>query len=105
MDKNKKLPDKNIYFECVKFNYILLLEDNSKSIQDCINYSRKNFKSFINKKNYNKEISKLMFKLLYKKNDINNEENKEEKESKNKRWDEIKKLFTDTFFEHKKIIY
>ena len=99
MDKNKKLPDKNIYFECVKFNYILLLEDNSKSIQDCINYSRKNFKSFINKKNYNKEISKLMFKLLYKKNDINNEENKEEKESKNKRWEEIKKLFTDTFFE------
>ena len=99
MDNNKKLPDKNIYFECVKFNYILLLEDNSKSIQDCINYCRKNFKSFIKQKNYTKEISKLMVKLLFKKNDNNNEKNNQDKEYITKKWDEIKKLFTETFFE------
>ena len=28
--------EKNIYFECVKYNYILYLEDNSKSVKDCI---------------------------------------------------------------------
>ena len=100
---NEKLPDKNIYFECVKFNYILFLEDDTKSIKDCINYSREHFKPFINNKNYSKEISKLMFKLLYKKSEINtniieNKENKENKASNEKSWEELKNLFTETFF-------
>ena len=104
VNKDKeKLPDKNIYFECVKFNYILFLEDDTKSIKDCINYSREHFKPFINNKNYSKEISKLMFKLLYKKSEINtniieNKENKENKASNEKSWEELKNLFTETFF-------
>ena len=64
IEKNKKSKEKNLYFECVKYNYILYLQDETKSILDCINYSRKYFKPFIFDKNYINEISKLMVKLL-----------------------------------------
>ena len=98
---NKKITEKNIYFECVKFNFILNLEDTTKSIQDCVIYSREHFKPFINNKIYINEISKLMFKLLYKKKDLdtNNIQNKDDKDNNENRWEEIKNLFTETFFE------
>ena len=98
---NKKITEKNIYFECVKFNFILNLEDTTKSIQDCVIYSREHFKPFINNKIYINEISKLMFKLLYKKKDFdtNNIQNKDDKDNNENRWEEIKNLFTETFFE------
>ena len=95
---NGKLSDKNIYFECVKFNFILYLEDTDKSIQECIIYSREHFKPFINDKSYSKEISKLMFKLLYKKNE-HNTNIIQNKDNIDNRWEEIKNLFTETFFE------
>ena len=55
-NKDKKIKIKNIYFECVKFNFILYLEDASKSIPECIDYSRKHFKPFINNQNCINEI-------------------------------------------------
>lgn len=100
-DKDNKKSEKNIYFECVKYNYLLYLEDNSKSISDCISYSRKYFKPFISNKNCTNEISKLMLKLLFKKTDniiINNEINiKETNENNQDRWKEIQNLFIETF--------
>ena len=98
-DKDKKIKEKNIYFECVKYNFILYLEDESKSIPECIDYSRKHFKPFINNQNCTNEISKLMLKLLYKKTENNNNNKIEKKdENDNNRWDKIKNLFIDTFF-------
>ena len=101
-DKENKQKEKNIYFECVKYNFMLYLEDTNKSIPECIDYSRKYFKPFINNQNCIKEISKLMLKLLYKKTDNNTTsktENKEGNDNNNKNgWDEIKNLFIDTFF-------
>ena len=99
-DIDKKIKEENIFFECVKYNFILYLEDTSKSISDCINYSRKHFKPFIGYKNCNKEISKLMLKLLYKKTDksINSETEIKNENDNNKRWDKIQNLFIDTFF-------
>ena len=97
---NKKLPEKNLYFECVKFNYMLYLEDPSKTIQDCIKYSREHFKPFITNKKYSNEISKLMLKLLYKpKDDENNINQNIEKEDNNNenQWEIIKNLFMDLF--------
>ena len=82
--------EKNIYFECVKYNYILYLEDNSKSVKDCVEFSRKHFKPFISNKNCKKEISKLMLKTLDRKN-VNLNEKKEDE------WELLKDLFIDTF--------
>ena len=98
-NKDKKIKIKNIYFECVKFNFILYLEDASKSIPECIDYSRKHFKPFINNQNCINEISKLMLKLLYKKTENNNIKiEKKDENDNNNRWDKIKSLFIDTFF-------
>ena len=98
---NKKLPEKNLYFECVKFNYMLYLEDPSKTIKDCIKYSREHFKPFISKKKYSNEISKLMLKLLYKpkddENNINQNIEKEENNNNENQWEVIKNLFMDLF--------
>ena len=97
--------EKNIYFECVKYNYILYLEDNSKSVKDCVEFSRKHFKPFISNKNCLKEISELMSRLLFTKSkkEIKGEnselklENKYNKIDIEKGWDYIKNLFIDTF--------
>ena len=97
--------NKDIYFECVKYNYILLLEDETKTVEDCVDYTRKHFKPFITDKNYIKEISKLMTKLLFRKTDKEKSEiNTESKiEEKNKRegnkegLEFIKNLFIETF--------
>ena len=103
-EENEK-ENKNIYFECVKYNYILLLEDSTKTAQDCIEFSRKHFKPFISNKNCLNEISKLMSRLLFR-NDKNEEkaknseikiENKFNKIDIEKGWDFIKNLFIDTF--------
>ena len=98
---NKKLPEKNLYFECVKFNYMLYIEDPSKTIQDCIKYSREHFKPFITNKKYSNEISKLMLKLLYKpkddENNINQNIEKEENNNNENQWEVIKNLFMDLF--------
>jgi hypothetical protein len=104
-EENKK-ENKNIYFECVKYNYILLLEDSTKSVQDCVEFSRKHFKPFISNKNCLNEISKLMSRLLFRnnkkeeENEKNSEikiENKYNKIDLEKGWDYIKNLFIDTF--------
>ena len=104
--KDKSIEEnKDIYFECVKYNYILLLEDETKSMEDCVEYTRKHFKPFINNKNYLKEISKLMTKLLFRKTSkdksvIITESRIEEKNNKmeNKEGLEfIKNLFIETF--------
>jgi hypothetical protein len=107
IEKNKKSKEKNLYFECVKYNYILYLQDETKSILDCINYSRKYFKPFIFDKNYINEISKLMVKLLYRKADSNNININTEKKDyifdNENQLEEIKNLFIDKFlkFNHK----
>ena len=104
-EENEK-ENKNIYFECVKYNYILLLEDSTKTVQDCVEFSRKHFKPFISNKNCLNEISKLMSRLLFK--NIKKEENEKNSEIKiennkyskidlEKGWDFIKNLFIDTF--------
>jgi hypothetical protein len=97
--------NKDIYFECVKYNYILLLEDETKTVEDCVEYTRKHFKPFMSNKYYLKQISKLMTKLMFKKTNKekseiiteskiedknNNIENKE-------RLEFIKNLFIETF--------
>ena len=97
--------DKNIYFECVKYNYILLIEDNTKSVQECVEFSRKHFKPFISNKVCLDEISKLMSRLLFRKakkdENVKNTEikisNKCEKIDLEKGWDFIKNLFIETF--------
>ena len=97
--------DKNIYFECVKHNYILLIEDNTKSVQECVEFSRKHFKPFISNKVCLDEISKLMSRLLFRKakkdENVKNSEikipNKCEKIDLEKGWDYIKNLFIETF--------
>ena len=104
--EEKEKIEKNIYFECVKYNYILYLEDKSKTVQDCVEFSRNHFKPFIKNKICLNEISKLMSRLLYKK--LTKEEiekNHEKIENKyngmdiEKGWDYIKELFIDTFLE------
>ena len=93
-----KILDKNLYFECVKFNYNLILEDPSKTIQDCINYSREHFKPFIANKKYSNEISKLMFKLLFKnKDNENNIETKNECNTEEDQWEIVKNLFIEIY--------
>ena len=93
-----KILDKNLYFECVKFNYNLILEDPSKTIQDCINYSREHFKPFIANKKYSNEISKLMFKLLFKnKDNENNIETKNECNTEEDKWEIVKNLFIEIY--------
>ena len=93
-----KILDKNLYFECVKFNYNLILEDPSKTIQDCINYSREHFKPFITNKKYSNEISKLMFKLLFKnKDNENNIETKNECNTEEDQWEIVKNLFIEIY--------
>ena len=100
--------EKNIYFECVKYNYILYLEDESKTVQECVEFSRKHFKPFIDNKECLKEISQLMSRLLFRKakkeedekKEKNSElkiENKYNKIDIEKGWDFIKNLFIDTF--------
>ena len=104
-EKENEGVGKNIYFECVKYNYLLYVEDNSKSIQDCVEFSRKHFKPFISNKNCLKEISQLMSRLLYKKIKKDEKEIKTEVKIENKYneidiekgWDYIKNLFIDTF--------
>ena len=101
-EENENL-EKNIYFECVKYNYLLYLEDNSKSVQDCVEFSRNHFKPFISNKNCLKEISQLMSRLLFRKTkkDENEKylkiENKYSKIDMEKGWDYIKNLFINTF--------
>ena len=107
INKNKEEKEnieKNIYFECVKYNYILYLEDDTKTIQDCVEFSRKQFKPFIKNKICLNEISKLMSRLLFRKlNKEDNSNNSQKIESKyskidiEKGWDYIKELFIDTF--------
>ena len=95
----------NIYFECVKYNYILLVQDNSKSVQDCVEFSRKHFKPFIFNKICLDEISKLMSRLLLRKTNKDEDEknielkfpNKFDKIDLEKGWDYIKNLFIETF--------
>ena len=98
--------EKNIYFECIKYNFILLLEDNTKSVQECVEFSRQNFKPFISNKVCLDEISKLMSRLLFRKTNnkdenVKNEEtkipNKCDKIDLEKGWDFIKNLFIETF--------
>ena len=103
--KNENMENKDIYFECVKYSYNLLLEDDSKTVEDCVEFTRKHFKPFIADKNYIKEISKLMTKLLFKKTDkekseINTESKIEEKnkgEGNKEGLEFIKNLFIETF--------
>ena len=39
-NKDETIEDnKDIYFECVKYNYILLLEDETKTVEDCVKYT------------------------------------------------------------------
>ena len=95
----------NIYFECVKYNYILLVQDNSKSVQDCVEFSRKHFKPFISNKICLDEISKLMSRLLLRKTNKDEDEknielkfpDKFDKIDLEKGWDYIKNLFIETF--------
>ena len=89
-DDEKKFKGKNIYFECVKKYFALYLENKEKSIEECINFGRKNFKPFLYNKNCKKEISKLMLKTLDRKN-VNLNEKKEDE------WELLKDLFIDTF--------
>ena len=103
--KNESMENKDIYFECVKYSYNLLLEDESKTIEDCVEFTRKHFKPFIRDKNYIKEISKLMAKLLFRKTEKEkseiNTESKIEEKNKGKGNKEglefIKNLFIETF--------
>ena len=104
-NKDENMENKDIYFECVKYRYNLLLEDDSKTVEDCVEFTRKHFKPFIADKNYIKEISKLMTKLLFKKTDkekseINTESKIEEKnkgEGNKEGLEFIKNLFIETF--------
>ena len=98
--------NKDIYFECVKYNYILLLEDETKTVEDCVDYTRKHFKPFMSNKNYLKQISKLMTKLLFRKankekSEIITESKIEDKNNNNIENKEgiefIKNLFIETF--------
>jgi len=103
--KDENMENKDIYFECVKYSYNLLLEDDSKTVEDCVEFTRKHFKPFISDKNYIKEISKLMTKLLFKKTDkekseINTESKIEEKnkgEGNKEGLEFIKNLFIEKF--------
>jgi len=103
--KDENMENKDIYFECVKYSYNLLLEDDSKTVEDCVEFTRKHFKPFISDKNYIKEISKLMTKLLFKKIDkekseINTESKIEEKnkgEGNKEGLEFIKNLFIEKF--------
>ena len=100
-EKDNESIEKNIFFECVKYNYLLYLEDNSKSVQECVEFSRKNFKPFISNKNCLKEISQLMSRLLFRKAKNVEKgikfENKYNEIDIEKGWDYIKNLFVDTF--------
>jgi len=97
--------NKDIYFECVKYNYILLLEDETKTVEDCVEYTRKHFKPFMSNKNYLLQISKLMTKLLFRKaskekSEIITESKIEDKNNnlENKEGLEfLKNLFIETF--------
>ena len=103
--KDENMENKDIYFECVKYSYNLLLEDDSKTVEECVEFTRKHFKPFISDKNYKKEISKLMTKLLFKKTDkekseINTESKIEEKnkgEGNKEGLEFIKNLFIEKF--------
>ena len=99
--KDENLENKDIYFECVKYSYNLLLEDDSKTVEDCVEFTRKHFKPFISDKNYIKEISKLMTKLLFKKTDKEkseiNTESKIEGEGNKEGLEFIKNLFIEKF--------
>jgi len=103
--KDENMENKDIYFECVKYSYNLLLEDDSKTVEDCVEFTRKHFKPFISDKNYIKEISKLMTKLLFRKtnkesSEINTESKIEEKnkgEGNKEGLEFIKNLFIETF--------
>ena len=103
-EKNEE--NKNIFFECIKYTYILYLEDSNKTVQDCIEFCRQNFKPFITNKICLDEISKLMSRMLFKK--IRNDENETnlgekyanryEKIDAEKGLEYIKNLFIDYFF-------
>ena len=57
-------------FECVKLQYLLLLSNNDIPLSECVSYSKKNFKPFLENPLYYDEISKLMTHLLFRNNPI-----------------------------------
>ena len=89
--KNLTKKENNIYFECIKFDYILYLENPAKSIADCVNFGRKYFKPFISNKLFITEISKLMSRLLFRNNEAY------DKIDTPKYWENIRNLFIETF--------
>ena len=60
----------NLFFEVLKLEYILMLNDNEKSLKECVQFAKKEFAQFLTNKEHYSEISKLMTLLIFRKNEV-----------------------------------
>ena len=60
----------NLFFEVLKLEYILMLNDNEKNSNECVQFAKKEFAQFISNKDHYLEISKLMTLLIFRKNEV-----------------------------------
>jgi len=60
----------NLFFEVLKLEYILMLNDNEKSLKECVQFAKKEFAQFMTNKEHYLEISKLMTLLIFRKNEV-----------------------------------
>ncbi len=60
----------NLFFEVLKLEYILMLNDNEKNSNECVQFAKKEFAQFMTNKEYYLEISKLMTLLIFRNNEV-----------------------------------
>ena len=60
----------NLFFEVLKLEYILMLNDNEKSLKECVQFAKKEFAQFMTNKEHYLEISKLMTLLIFRNNEV-----------------------------------
>jgi hypothetical protein len=83
----------NLFFETIKLEYLLMINDPNKTNSEIINFAKQNFKKFMNKNETFNEISKLMTLIIFRNNKIS--KNPYREYDINDLWKKITTLFTN----------
>jgi len=83
----------NLFFETIKLEYLLMINDPNKSNSEIINFAKLNFKKFMNKNETFNEISKLMTLIIFRNNKVS--KNPYREYDINDLWKKITTLFTN----------
>ena len=59
-----------LFFEVVKLEYILMLNNNKNTSNECVQFAKKEFAQFMTNKEHFIEVSKLMTLLIFRNNEI-----------------------------------